>query len=417
MYFLSCALTTKQQRELAYCALNESLSPPNRTNLHCHYSEDEVAVKLQDIWRRDGPRLDSFAVPAVNREKQRQQQQQYQQQSHRQHQDKWQRMEQDMGKEMEKNKKEQAPQRKRKKNECAEGPRLPPELTLSKVRWATLGYQYDWTARTYHKEQYVPFPAQLGEFSQLVASACKHADADAAQRSNLSASAGGGAGTHAPTPASPEAGFSMIPQAGIVNFYPAGQVMGGHVDDGEEAQECPVVSYSLGPPCIFLLGGLTKDVAPVPLLLRSGDILVLGGESRLKYHGIPKVFVDYGPPAELIDFTPKPAAAALGAHEKELDSESSLHQCGCPRFLSLTARSSSCQPEREAERNTGGASSSDSHYNAQAAAPGANTCACTCGGISNEEISRTLKVLRCARINVNLRQVYRAESKSEGKVC
>jgi hypothetical protein len=207
----------------------------------------------------------------------------------------------------------------------------------------------------------------------------------------------------------------MVPQAGIVNFYPAGQVMGGHVDDGEEAHECPVVSFSLGPPCIFLLGGVTKDVAPVPLLLRSGDVLVLGGESRLKYHGIPKVFVDHGPPQELVDFTPTPAPAPaptnvlpgvvdVNAHENEVN----LHQCGCPRFLSLfkpnTSRNAVYRPP------TGGQSPI-----VEAEAGGASrTCTCTCDGISNEEISRALKVLRCARINVNLRQVYKTESSGGG---
>ena len=296
LFILKNALSVQQQMELAYCALNESLSPPNRTNLHCHYDENEIAEKLQNIWSRDGPELDDFcASDGISNGTTNE-------------------------------------QRKRKKGDLYEGPRLPCHLTLSKVRWATLGYQYDWTARSYHKEQFVPFPEQLGDFSRLLAEACEH-------------------------------GFTMQPQAGIVNFYPVGQVMGGHVDDGEEAHECPVVSYSLGPPCIFLVGGVTKEVTPTPILLRSGDVLVLGGASRLKFHGIPKVFVAHGVPEHL---------------QVDTASQHSLHKSSCPHFLSLRTDVFASE--------------------------------CTCGGVSVIEAERTLKVLACARVNVNLRQVYRESS-------
>jgi alkylated DNA repair protein alkB family protein 1 len=35
--------------------------------------------------------------------------------------------------------------------------------------------------------------------------------------------------------------------------------MGGHLDDGEPDQEHPILSFSLGLSCIFLIGGESKD--------------------------------------------------------------------------------------------------------------------------------------------------------------
>lgn len=47
---------------------------------------------------------------------------------------------------------------------------------------------------------------------------------------------------------------------------------------------------SIGLPAIFLLGGSTKDEEPVvPILVRPGDVMLLGGECRLCYHGMARV--------------------------------------------------------------------------------------------------------------------------------
>jgi len=34
---------------------------------------------------------------------------------------------------------------------------------ISRIRWVTLGYQYNWTQRAYQRENYVPFPQNLTE--------------------------------------------------------------------------------------------------------------------------------------------------------------------------------------------------------------------------------------------------------------
>ena len=47
---------------------------------------------------------------------------------------------------------------------------------------------------------------------------------------------------------------------------------------------------SLGNAAIFLVGGLTRDIAPIPILLRSGDIIVMSGPvCRRAYHGVPRI--------------------------------------------------------------------------------------------------------------------------------
>ena len=49
-------------------------------------------------------------------------------------------------------------------------------------------------------------------------------------------------------------------------------------------------SISLGNAAIFLIGGLTRDVAPIPILLRSGDVVVMSGPAcRRAYHGVPRI--------------------------------------------------------------------------------------------------------------------------------
>ena len=85
---------------------------------------------------------------------------------------------------------------------------------------------------------------------------------------------------------------NFTPQASIVNYYTTKSQMGGHRDDLELTFEEPVVSVSCGLPAIFLLGGATKEEAPTPILVRSGDVMVLGGKSRLRYHGCARVIAN-----------------------------------------------------------------------------------------------------------------------------
>jgi alkylated DNA repair protein alkB family protein 1 len=40
-----------------------------------------------------------------------------------------------------------------------------------------------------------------------------------------------------------------------------------------------------------------QDVPPLPLMLRSGDAVVLSGPARRCYHGVPRIFPDTAPAA------------------------------------------------------------------------------------------------------------------------
>jgi alkylated DNA repair protein (DNA oxidative demethylase) len=49
------------------------------------------------------------------------------------------------------------------------------------------------------------------------------------------------------------------------------------------------VSVSLGLPAVFLFGGLQRSDKTLRLPLTHGDVLVWGGPSRLRFHGVMPV--------------------------------------------------------------------------------------------------------------------------------
>ncbi|CAM5616744.1 alpha-ketoglutarate-dependent dioxygenase AlkB family protein [Streptomyces pilosus] len=82
----------------------------------------------------------------------------------------------------------------------------------------------------------------------------------------------------------------------LVNFYDADARMGMHRDSDEKSQ-APVVSLSLGDTCVFRFGNPGTRARPyTDVELRSGDLFVFGGPSRLAYHGVPRVHTGTGPP-------------------------------------------------------------------------------------------------------------------------
>jgi alkylated DNA repair protein (DNA oxidative demethylase) len=84
-------------------------------------------------------------------------------------------------------------------------------------------------------------------------------------------------------------GYPQDPEACLVNFYRQGAKMGLHRDEDEEDFAAPVVSISLGDTAIFRIGGQERGGKTETLKLSSGDVLVMGGQSRLCYHGIDRV--------------------------------------------------------------------------------------------------------------------------------
>jgi DNA oxidative demethylase len=87
------------------------------------------------------------------------------------------------------------------------------------------------------------------------------------------------------------AGYPYPPEACLVNFYSAGAKMGLHQDKDEEDFSAPVVSISLGDTAIFRFGGTERGGKTSTLKLSSGDVLVMGGDARLCFHGIDRVNV------------------------------------------------------------------------------------------------------------------------------
>ena len=84
-------------------------------------------------------------------------------------------------------------------------------------------------------------------------------------------------------------GYNHDPEACLVNHYREGAKMGLHRDADEEDFSAPVVSISLGDTAIFRIGGTDRGGKTESLKLSSGDVLVMGGQSRLRYHGINRV--------------------------------------------------------------------------------------------------------------------------------
>jgi len=131
----------------------------------------------------------------------------------------------------------------------------------NKIRWSNMGFQYDWTNRTY-PDQKTQLPSELFKLCE--------------ETKNI---------------------FKKIimgiedfnPESVIINYYGEKDYMGGHLDDGEKDQDSPIISFSIGCSCIFLMGGYTKDSEPIPLILETGDLFIMSGNSRKCFHGVPRI--------------------------------------------------------------------------------------------------------------------------------
>lgn len=84
-------------------------------------------------------------------------------------------------------------------------------------------------------------------------------------------------------------GYWARPEACLVNYYAPGAKMGAHRDEDEDDTSAPVVSISLGDSATFHVGGPARNDPKQRFVLKSGDVFVLGGASRLFYHGIDRI--------------------------------------------------------------------------------------------------------------------------------
>lgn len=85
-------------------------------------------------------------------------------------------------------------------------------------------------------------------------------------------------------------GHPKDPEACLVNFYADDAKMGLHQDRDETDFSAPVLSISLGNTCLFRIGGLARTDRTKSLKLESGDVFLLGGEGRLCFHGVDRIY-------------------------------------------------------------------------------------------------------------------------------
>lgn len=84
-------------------------------------------------------------------------------------------------------------------------------------------------------------------------------------------------------------GLERRPDCCLVNWYGEGARMGMHQDRDEADFKWPVVSVSLGDEGLFRIGNQTRGGKTESIWLHSGDVVVMGGEARLSYHGVDRI--------------------------------------------------------------------------------------------------------------------------------
>lgn len=85
-------------------------------------------------------------------------------------------------------------------------------------------------------------------------------------------------------------GVAAPAEACLVNFYSVEAKMGMHQDRDEATFDAPVISVSLGDSCLFRMGNKSRGGKTTSIRLQSGDVMVMGGEGRLCYHGVDRIY-------------------------------------------------------------------------------------------------------------------------------
>ncbi|RDL41671.1 Clavaminate synthase-like protein [Venustampulla echinocandica] len=135
------------------------------------------------------------------------------------------------------------------------------QFMQKKLRWLTLGSQYDWTTRSYPAVSPTPFPPDV---SALVTTLFQN---------------------------------SFTPESGVVLLYSPKDYMPVHRDVSEECQR-GLASFSLGCDGLFIIarnknprdeGNENAEQEMVVIRVRSGDVVQMDGETRWSWHAMPKV--------------------------------------------------------------------------------------------------------------------------------
>jgi alkylated DNA repair protein (DNA oxidative demethylase) len=81
----------------------------------------------------------------------------------------------------------------------------------------------------------------------------------------------------------------FVPDACLVNLYAPGGRLNLHQDHDEADFRWPIVSFSFGADAVFRLGGAKRRDPTIDLVLRHGDVLVMHGPGRMRFHGVKKI--------------------------------------------------------------------------------------------------------------------------------
>ena len=79
------------------------------------------------------------------------------------------------------------------------------------------------------------------------------------------------------------------PDCCLINYYGEDAKMGLHQDRDEADFSWPVLSISLGDAALFRIGNLEKGGKTESIWLESGDVALMGGPARLRYHGVDRI--------------------------------------------------------------------------------------------------------------------------------
>ncbi|KAL8736715.1 MAG: hypothetical protein Q9166_000081 [cf. Caloplaca sp. 2 TL-2023] len=135
------------------------------------------------------------------------------------------------------------------------------EFLNRKLRWMTLGAQYDWTKKVYPEGSPPRVPEDI---ARLVQDLFPH----------------------------------TRPEAAIVNLYSPGDTLNIHRDVSEES-DVGLVSLSVGCDGIFVAGleeASTGELNYTVMRLKSGDAVYMSGPSRYAWHSVPQVLAGTCPP-------------------------------------------------------------------------------------------------------------------------
>ncbi|MBL8629758.1 MAG: alpha-ketoglutarate-dependent dioxygenase AlkB [Rhodospirillaceae bacterium] len=89
------------------------------------------------------------------------------------------------------------------------------------------------------------------------------------------------------------------PDACLINFYTPAAKMGLHQDRDEKDFKHPIITVCLGDDADFQVGGALRTDKYVNVRVHSGDVLLMGGESRMRFHGVRKIFGGTSPIANV----------------------------------------------------------------------------------------------------------------------